>query len=286
MLAIDSKDGVLGVACTNRGCGVYLDNDSLIAIAKGDTARRDRFVSAIKQKGTLLFSFTNAFEVAGPQGASAEAVQSFLDSLGRYWMPLAMNVYEVMEREQLRGLSSPAFSNSFLTGYFTSRLSQVCNTTDGIVEIADESFFRLGSIIGWIQDNRVSLREEAARVDEMFRAGLDLRVQERLKSFLPEELAALPAYSDKHAARFTFLHLQRVIWNEAKAFHLKKNDGIDFCHAVIASSYGSIITLDRQWKRRVREIPKPHRLAKIFYRAELDELVNELEEFEPAGKER
>ena len=49
--------------------GVYLDNDSLIELAKGQESRRQRFIGALRRGGTLLFSFTNAVEVAGPQGA-------------------------------------------------------------------------------------------------------------------------------------------------------------------------------------------------------------------------
>ncbi len=280
MLRIQSKDGALGVACTNRGCGVYLDNDSLIDLAKGDSTRRDRFVSAIKKKGALLFSFTSALELAGPQGRSAEVVRAFLDSLGPYWMPLAMNVYKVMEKEQSRSESSPAFSDIFLRGYFESRLQQISNTTGGLVGISAESFFRLGSIVGWIQDNRDSVRQMAAEIDRMFRDLLGQRVQQGRDGTLPQELAALPAYSEQHPARFAFFQLQRVIWNEARAYQLKANDGMDFCHAVVASSYGSIITLDKHWKRRILEVPQPHRLARTFYRAELDELVDEFEALE------
>lgn len=283
MLSIESKVGVLGVACTNRGCGVYLDNDSLIDLAKGDSTRRERFVSAIKKKGTLLFSFTNALELAGPQGRSAEVVRAFLDSLEHYWMPLAMNVYKVMEKEQGGGESSPAFSDIFLKGYFQSRLQQVSNTTGGLLEISADSFFRLGSIVGWIQDNRDSVRQMAAEIDGMFHNLLDQRVQQGRNDTLPKELATLPDYSEQHPAGFAFFQLQRVIWNEARAYRLKANDGIDFCHAVVASSYGSIITLDRHWKRRILEIPKPHCLARTFYRAELDELVDEFEMSEPAN---
>lgn len=283
MLRIESKDGVLGVACTNRGCGVYLDNDSLIDLAKGDSTRRDRFVSAIKKKGALLFSFTNAMELAGPQGRSADVVRVFLDSLGQYWMPLAMNVYKVMEREQGRSESSPAFSEIFLKGYFQSRLQQVSDTTGGLLGISDESFFRLGSVVGWIQNNRDHVRQQAKEIDGMFRDLLGELVLQRRNDTMPKDLAVMTDYSEQYPARFAFFQLQRVIWNEARAYRLKANDGIDFCHAVVASSYGSIITLDKHWKRRILEIPKSHRLAKTFYRAELDELVDELDAFEPAS---
>lgn len=262
---------------------MYLDTDSLIDLAKGDSTRRDRFVSAIKKKGSLLFSFTNACELAGPQGRSIEAVRAFLDSLGRYWMPLAMNMYDVMEKEQGESKSSPAFSDIFLKGYFQSRRQQLSDATGGSLGVSDESFFRLGSIVGWIQDNRDHVRQKAKEIDRMFCDLLGDLVLKARSDIMPKELAALPDYSKQHPARFAFFQLQRVVWNEARAFRLKSNDGLDFCHAVVASSYGSIITLDKHWKRRVLKIPKPHCLAKTFYRAELDDLVDQFEALEPVN---
>lgn len=281
MLRIESKDGMLEVGCTNRGCGVYLDTDSIIALATEDSTRRDRFVKAIEKKGCLLFSFTNAFELAGPKGRSAELVRVFLDSVGQYWMPLSMNVYKVMEREQCRSKDCPSFSDVFLRGYFKSRLQHVSDTTEGLLGISAESFFRLGEVVRWVQANRDHVRRQAIEIDAMFRDLLGKLVLQGREGTLPKELAALPDYSAEHPAQFVFLQLQRVIWNEARAYHLKANDGIDFCHAIVASSYGSIITLDKHWKRRVGEIPHPHCLARTFYRAELDELVEEFEGLEP-----
>ena len=47
------------------GCfGVYLDNDSLIELARGAALRRQRFVDALLRGGDLLFSLTNAIEIA------------------------------------------------------------------------------------------------------------------------------------------------------------------------------------------------------------------------------
>jgi hypothetical protein len=52
---------------------------------------------------------------------------------------------------------------------------------------------------------------------------------------------------------------------------------MDFCHAVVAAAYGSLITLDRKWKNRVEDLPIPNRLAKVYYRPELGQLVSMLE---------
>lgn len=58
---------------------------------------------------------------------------------------------------------------------------------------------------------------------------------------------------------------------------IEDNDALDFCHAALAAAYGSLVALDRQWKRRVEDLPKPNGLAKVYYRPELDQLVDMLE---------
>lgn len=90
---------------------------------------------------------------------------------------------------------------------------------------------------------------------------------------LDRELPPIP-FDTRRPATFVLIHLLRTLVVEAKAFQFKDNDGLDFCHAVLAASYGSVATLDTQWKRRVENLPKPNRLARIFYRPEVDELVD------------
>jgi len=79
------------IVAETQGYGVYLDNDSLVDLAKRCEPRRRRFVGALRAKGTLLFSWANAAEIAGPQGDSADAVRAFLDSIGPHWVPLESN---------------------------------------------------------------------------------------------------------------------------------------------------------------------------------------------------
>jgi len=59
------------VIAETRGYGVYLDNDALVELARRCPSRRRRFADALRAKGTLLFSWANAVEIAGPQGDSA-----------------------------------------------------------------------------------------------------------------------------------------------------------------------------------------------------------------------
>jgi hypothetical protein len=72
-------------------------------------------------------------------------------------------------------------------------------------------------------------------------------------------------------------NLIRSLILEAKSYQLKKNDGLDFCHTVISSAFASVATLDKQWKRRVANLPKPNHAAQVLYANELDTMVGLLE---------
>lgn len=76
---------------------------------------------------------------------------------------------------------------------------------------------------------------------------------------------------------FVLVHLQRLLVQEAKSYTFAPHDGLDFCHAVIAAAYGSVIALDKAWKRRVERLPQATQLARTYYRPELDALVGLLE---------
>ena len=52
---------------------------------------------------------------------------------------------------------------------------------------------------------------------------------------------------------------------------------MDFCHAIVASSFANIAALDKKWKRRIEALPEPNNLAKIYCQPELDDMVSAIE---------
>ena len=85
------------------------------------------------------------------------------------------------------------------------------------------------------------------------------------------------AFDASRPAMFALFHLLRTLIIEARAYQLRAHDGLDLCHAVLAASYAQIATLDRQWKRRVEGLPRPHDLATVFYRTEVETFVGTFE---------
>jgi len=258
--------------------GVYLDNDSLIELAKRDPDRRGRFLNAIARRGTLLFSLANAIEVAGPQGDSAEAVRDLLNGIGPHWIPLELNPWKVAEREEKMGANRAPISEPFMVAYFQRRAYDLSPEGSKVLDLSS-NFFRLGAVLDWAQEERDAVRADAEKMDHALKTRLAELSQEfqREPSSLDRAFPAIPC-DPRWRATFVFYNLMRQLVREAKAFQFKEHDSLDLCHAVVAAGCGSVATLDKQWKRRIEELPRPNDLAKIYYRPQVDELVGLLDQ--------
>lgn len=281
MIRFRSESGYPEIFAETRGYSVYLDNDSLIELAKRCPVRRQRFVNALRGKATLLFSWASAVEIAGPQGDSAEAVRAFLDSIGPDWVPLESNAWEVARREEAGLTSGVAVSEHFLKAYFEGRSSEP--PPGGFLDLSSETFFRLGAVLDWVQEIRDKVQSHRDQLDEALRQRLvHLRTEyNRDRALLDWHLPSLP-FETQRPATFVLVHLQRLLVQELNAYKFMPHDGLDFCHAVMATAYGSLVTLDKHWKRRVQSLPYASRLARVYYRPELDHLVDDLESLRPS----
>lgn len=264
---------------TVNGLPIYLDNFALIELAKHDSKRRTRLIDALHSgKVDLLFSVTNAAELAGPQGRSLELVRAFLDEIGPNWFPVELNPAEVVQRE-LKGArpSESCISQQFMKDYFRDR-AQSYNAGSGKVIDLSPSFFRLGPVLDWVCPQRLSILEGKAKMDNV----LIETIREEQAAFrqnpawLDQKYPAFVPFNPVMPATFTYFNLRRSLVLD-KQHQLKTNDGFDYCHALLASAYSSVATLDKHWKRRIENLPKPNNLAKIYYGPELDQMVTDIE---------
>ena len=83
-------------------------------------------------------------------------------------------------------------------------------------------------------------------------------------------------FNPSRATAFLCYNLMRDLIADS-GFQIKKGDGLDFFHAVIAGAFSTFATLDKQWKRRVENLPKPNRLPRIYYEPELGTMMNDIE---------
>ena len=132
-------------------------------------------------------------------------------------------------------------------------------------------------MLDWVCEQRDSIRKSAQEMD----AKLIEVVREEQMLFKQDEAAinrkypVLP-FNPLTPATFTFVSLRRRLITDRQQ-QLKKGDGLDYCHAVMASVFSSVAALDKHWKRRIESLPKPNKLAKIYYQPELDRMVTDIE---------
>jgi len=259
------------------GIPVYLDNFAIKCLAKGDRALRSRFVTILQRGADLLFSLHNAVELVGPQGRSAEAFKVFLDEVGPHWFPVEMDPSVVLARES-RGLdaSSCCFSGELLKAYFQQRTSAEVPGSGRLIDLSGD-FFKLGLFVDWLQPHKNHFVDQYFRFDHILQSGVK---RGRLKAM--ENKPWLDHISVKYfdpgkPATFAYYNLLRNLMAE-RGDTLKEGDGRDFFHAVIASAYSSFAALDKHWKRRIETLPKPNRLARIYYEPELPQMIADIED--------
>lgn len=256
------------------GVAVYLDNDSLMDLATGHQGRRDRFVHALTVGGTLLFSWANAIEICG----APSAVAPFLNSIGVAWFPLVLSPWAAAEQEEQGFGERAPFSESLIEAFIDERAGELAVEDRTLLDPPLETLFSLGSVWNWVQTEWHKLRNNKTDIDDKARDTLkQLRMAYDSDPRSLDRMLPPFSYEKRRRVNFALIHLQRVLVHEAKEFPFQRHDGLDFCHAVLAAAYGDLATLDKHWKRRVGKIPKPNGLATIYYRPELDQLVDRLE---------
>jgi hypothetical protein len=280
-MSITMDGGKLQVVARLSGVAAYLDNWAIIELANGPAARRRQFVSALRRCGSLLFSFTNALELAEVERGPGERVREFLDEIGPNWIPLALNPWTVADRETTGdNAMTPCISRSFIEAFFRDRLYELSPGGSKIVDMSADTFFALRSVMNWTNAQKESIRRNSEEIDELLieQASQNFKAYKTDASMLDSRLPPVP-YARNAPARFALMQLLRKLAVEAKTFQLKRGDGRDLCHAVLGSAYGSFAALDRHWKRRVDALPTPNQLARIYSPTELDTLVTEIDAF-------
>jgi hypothetical protein len=165
-----------------------------------------------------------------------------------------------------------------MNAFVLDRSYELDPTGAKILDTSSDNFFRLSSVLAWAQGDRVKIVKQWDSLDEHLKERLAcFRTEyERDERSLDRLLPPIP-FDERCPASYVLMHLQRILVKEWKSRTFMPHDGRDFAHAVMAAAVGSLSTLDKHWKRRVESIPKPNKLAKIFYRPEMDRLVDELE---------
>jgi hypothetical protein len=273
------------------GIAVYLDNWAIYDLAEGSVSRRNRFVSALKTgRADLLFSATNAAELSASKKNGIEKVRGFLDEIGPHWFPVELDTMKVCNRERASSVreGSACMSRELFVDYIARRLRDLQATRGGAIAL-DEIFrwtpsqldelFGLGPMLDWVVPERDSITKSKRELDEALRR----RILDGANKFRKD-----PAWLDRflppiqfdqsRPGMFAFVHLHRILVRHVKnGMRIKHNDGTDFSHAVVGSAFSHFAALDTRWQNRIAEIPRPHKLARIYSAQQLDAMVRDIE---------
>jgi len=270
------QNSALSLYLSTTGLTVFLDLWAIKELAKGDPARRKRFVAALRRGADLLFSVSNAAELSGALDGSFKAMKGFLNELGPRWFPVELDPLVVIGREKEgKPADKCCFSDQFLKDFLASRLT--LGPMGQVVGLSPE-LFALGHVMDWLAPQRDSIARG--------RAQLDAALIERIEKYRAKHDAdsawldrVFPAirFSRPFAATFAYVNLVRALILESKSWRMMPGDGIDFCQAVIGSAFSNYATLDKKWKRRIEALPKPNKMARLYYSPELDAMVDDIE---------
>jgi len=259
--------GVEVEAYLERQPSIYLDQDSLSDLATTPN-RRARFIGTFQKKGTLLFSWTNALDLSGPQGRSAVLIKSFLDELGAHWIPLEINPWRVERKESGAEPSSgtPCVSESFLRAYYPHIHGDPLT---------------LGKIVDLINQDRDKFLTESERLKhEAYLTVASWRARYNVNPAGLDRFLPSLRYNPEQPATFILREMERLVTREAKSHKWKPNDGVDFMHAIVSAAYGDFVLLDKHWKARVSKVAPPRSYPWLYYRFELDDFLEAFEKCE------
>jgi hypothetical protein len=286
MIRFEAKsNGWPEIKISLEGVPVFLDQFAIKKLAKEDSARRGRFTKAMRSGGDLVFSVSNAAELTGPTGESAERIKEFLSGLGAHWFPVEMDAKVVSDREadmlfsgKVGGmnLADAIACKKLVKNFFEDRITNV--PKGELIDLSPDHFFDLGWFMGKLSPQRDSIIAGKRKLDDVLseRIAEHRRKHDRDPNWIEKAFPDVP-FDSRFPTTFTYAHLMRTLIEEAKGHKIKRNDGIDFGQAVVAPSITKLATLDKHWKRRVGELPQPNGLARIYCESELDAFVDDFE---------
>ena len=183
-----------------------------------------------------------------------------------------------MKREAA-GLSPSqcAISNELLRAFFQNRTAQDVPGSGRIINLCSDTFFQLGLFIEWLTPQREHFREQSRILDAVMREKiLLLRDKDKRKPGWLDQALPQPTFHQGKATAFAYGSLLRDLIQN-RALQIRKGDGLDFTHAVIATAFATFATLDSQWKVRVESLPKPNKIPRIYGDSQLEAMIRDIE---------
>ncbi len=244
---------------------IYLDHWALRRLSE-DGAQGDRFISALKQHGTLMFSVMNVAEIAGDAShRRAQQVRDFLQRIGPRWFPMTIDPLRVIRAEEdaLSGklhcasrefLTDPPFAAALLRGPLS--LAHVIDLTAGQGGdcLRSVTHCKTTQLLGQLQRWRSLYRQMPEALDAQY---------------------PLLNFNANKPMRGIYNGLVRYTIKDT--FPLDLNHMRDFCHAAVSLRCADMVTLDSHWAAQVEKLHLPDGFVKVYSEPDLSNFLSHLE---------
>jgi hypothetical protein len=188
-----------------------------------------------------------------------------------------MSTDKVMEREQ-RGLPPGAccIDRDILRAFFSNRTCHHAPGSGRVIDLSSD-FFQLGSFVDWLAPQRDHFLEQKRQFDDVLKDMIPkLRAKNKKNPRWLDQVMPQHQFSSARAATFYYFGLIRDLIQD-KGHQIKDGDAMDFHHAVMACAFANFAALDKHWKGRITNLPKPNRAPRIYYQPELATMVADIE---------
>ena len=266
MIEVRGKEGGYDFEVWTEPPCIYLDHWALRRLSEDD-AQGDRFISALKQRGTLMFSVMNVAEIgADASHRRSQQVRDFLRRIGLRWFPMTIDPLRVIRAEEEDApsgklhcaspefLTDPAFAAKLLCGPLS--LAHVIDLTAG----------RGGDCLRRVTECKTTqLLEELQRWRSLYR-------QE------PEALdAQYPPLKFNANTPMRGIYNGLVRYTIKDTFPLDLNHMRDFCHATVSLRCADMVTLDSHWAAQAKKLHLPDGFVKVYSEPDLSNFLSHLE---------
>ncbi len=258
-------NGNWNVETFTRQPTIYLDQWALVRLSQGSDLH-ERFLKVFEQRrGTLLFSWTNVLDAAITSGGTTERIKGLLGAIREHWLPMEMNPFKVIRKEEKADPSSntPCVSESFIKTYIPHMLEGPL-TLSKALDLTQQD----GGAAA--RANLARLKEEASEFVRDFRSR-SASDPAWLDNYFPRQ-----TFDSARPTAFVFPELLRALIGD-RGMTFTPNDAVDLFHTTVPTAYSDFVLLDKNWTKRVRALPLPANQVRAYYENELDDFLNVFE---------
>jgi len=263
MIEIKNNGDKLVVFASIRPPAIYLDHWAVREISSNPDLMA-RFLKVFAQKGTLLFSVINSFDISGSKGEALSKIEAFLDAVGENWFPLEINPAKVIkaEKEYRQGANPPCFADKLLEAYFPHIFSGRLSLKKTVALIEEEGD------AGPISVSVGKTLDELAKAFALFRS---------IKNSTTNLWSRPPKVEEYVPARPTdYVYNGLTYFMLSEDFRLNRNHIADYFHAVVALAYSDFVLLDKHWESMAAKIKLPRNI-KVYSQPKISDFIRDLE---------